>query len=113
MKRSRFREEQIIGILREQEAWVKAAGLCRKYGMSDTTLYDWKAKYGGMDVSDAKRLKELEDGNARLKKLLAASMLDASALRELFSKSGRPRGLPHLGDPGVMLIQAWICCPHM
>jgi putative transposase len=86
MKRSRFTEEQIIGIVREQESWAKAADLCRKYGMSEATLYNWKAKYGGMEVSDAKRLKALEDENAKLKKLLAEAMLDASALRELLSK---------------------------
>ena len=83
MKRSRFTDEQIIGILREQEAGAKAADLCRKHGMSEATLYNWKAKFGGMDVSDAKRLKALEDENAKLKKLLAETMLDASALREL------------------------------
>jgi putative transposase len=86
MKRSRFREEQIIAVLREQEAGAKAADLCRKHGMSEATLHNWKARYGGMDVSDARRLKALEDENAKLKKLLAESMLDASALRELLGK---------------------------
>ena len=86
MKRSRFTEEQIIGILREQDAGAKAADLCRKHGMSEATLYNWKAKFGGMDVSGAKRLKALEDENAQLKRLLAETMLDASALRDLLAK---------------------------
>ena len=86
MKRKRFTEEQIITVLREHEAGAKASDLSRKHGVSEATLYNWKAKYGGMDVSDAKRLKALEDENAKLKKLLADQMLEASALRELLSK---------------------------
>ncbi|ATU95508.1 transposase (plasmid) [Phyllobacterium zundukense] len=86
MKKQRFTEEQIIGVLREQEAGTKTADLCRKHGISEATFYNWKAKYGGMEVSEAKRLKALEDENARLKKLLAEQMLDTAALRELLSK---------------------------
>jgi putative transposase len=86
MKRARFTEDQIIGVLKEHEAGVKTGDLARKHGVSEARLYNWKAKYGGMDVSEAKRLKQLEDENAKLKKLLAEPMLDAAALRELLSK---------------------------
>ncbi|WP_375210912.1 IS3 family transposase [Hyphococcus sp.] len=86
MKRSRYSEEQIIGILKEHEAGVVVADLCRKHGMSAATFYSWKAKFGGMDVSDAKKLKSLEDENAKLKRLLADAMLDNTALKDLLSK---------------------------
>ena len=86
MKRSRFTEEQIIGILREQEAGVPVADLCRKHGLSSPTFYKWKAKYGGLDVSEARRLKALEDENARLKRMLADAMRDNVALKDLLGK---------------------------
>ena len=86
MKRNRFSEEQIIGILKEHEAGVPVADLCRTHGVSSASVYKWKAKYGGMDVSEAKQLKSLEDENAKLKKLLADAMLDNSALKDLLGK---------------------------
>ena len=86
MKRLRFTEEQIIGILREQEAGVPVLDLCRKHGLSSPTFYKWKAKYGGLDVSEARRLKALEDENAKLKRMLADAMLDNVALKDLLGK---------------------------
>ena len=86
MKRSRFSDEQIITIVKEQEAGVKTADVCRKHGISDATFYKWKAKYGGLEVSEARRLKALEDENARLKRLLADTMLDNAGLKDLLSK---------------------------
>ena len=86
MKRSRFTEEQIIGILREQEAGVATAEVCRRHGVSSATFYKWKAKFGGMDVSEARRLKALEDENAKLKRMLADAMLDNVALKDLLGK---------------------------
>lgn len=86
MKKARFNEEQIIGILREQEAGAKTADVCRKHGVSSATFYQWKAKYGGLEVSEARRLKVLSDENAKLKKLLAEAMLDNAMLKELNSK---------------------------
>ena len=86
MKRSRFTEEQIVAVLKEHELGTKTADLCRKHGMSEATLYNWKAKFGGMDVSEAKRLRALEEENRKLKKLLAEAMLDQAALKELLAK---------------------------
>jgi len=86
MKRSRFTEEQIIGILKEHEAGVSVAELCRKHGVSDASIYKWKAKFGGMEVSEAKRLRALEDENAKLKRMLADAMLDNVALKDLLGK---------------------------
>ena len=86
MERSRYTEEQIIGILKEQEAGVPVAELCRKHGMSDATFYNWKSKYGGLEVSEAKRLRALEAENAKLKRLLADAMLDNAALKDLLGK---------------------------
>ncbi len=86
MRRSRFSEEQIIGILKEQESGVPVADLCRRHGVSDASIYKWKAKYGGMEVSEAKRLRTLEEENAKLKRMLAEAMLDNVALKDLLGK---------------------------
>lgn len=86
MKRKRFSEEQIIGVLKEAEAGMKTSDLARRHGVSEATIYNWKAKYGGLEVSEAKRLRELAEENAKLKRLLADQMLDAAALRELLAK---------------------------
>ena len=86
MKGSRFSEGQIIGILREQESGSKTADVCRKHGVSEATFYKWKAKFGGMEVSDARRLRQLEEENARLKKLLADAMLDNAVLKDVAAK---------------------------
>jgi putative transposase len=86
MKKSRFSEEQIIGDLEEHQAGIAPADLCRKHGISEATFYNWRSRYGGMEVSDARRLKSLEDENRRLKKLLAESMLDVATLKEALGK---------------------------
>ncbi len=86
MKRGRFTEEQIIGILKEQEAGISVAELCRKLGMSDSSFFKWKASYGGRSVSEAKRLKSLEDENTRQNRLLAGSLLDNAAPKDLLGK---------------------------
>jgi putative transposase len=86
MKKKRFTEDQIIAVLKEHEAGMKTGDLACKYGISEATLYNWKAKFGGMDVSEAKRLRALEGENSKLKRLLADSMLDNAALKDLLSK---------------------------
>lgn len=86
MKRSRFSEEQIIAILREQEAGERTAEVCRRHGVSTATFYKWKAKFGGMGVSEARRLKTLEAENAKLKRMLPEAMLDNTALKDLLGK---------------------------
>ena len=87
MKRSRFSDEQVIGILKEHQAGLSAAELCRKYGISDATFYTWRRKYGGMEVSDTRKLKAVEEENRKLKKLLAEAMLDVATLREALGKN--------------------------
>ena len=86
MKRSRFSEEQIIAILKEHEAGVATAEVCRRHGVSSATFYKWKAKFGGLEVSEAKRLRQLDDENAKLKRLLAEAMLDNAMLKEIAAK---------------------------
>ena len=105
MKRTRFTEEQIIGLLKEAEAGAKTADLARRHGVSEATIYNWKAKYGGLEVSEAKRLRLLEDENAKLKRLLADTMLDNAALKDLLAKYGvacrdAGSGRPSTGQPG-------------
>jgi putative transposase len=92
MKRSRFSEEQIIAILKEQEAGVATADVCRRHGVSSATFYKWKAKFGGLEVSEAQRLRQLESENAKLKRLLAEAMLDNAMLKEITAKNGDARG---------------------
>jgi putative transposase len=87
MRESRFSEEQIIGILKEHQTGIGVADLCRKHGISDATFYTWRSRYAGMQVSEAKRPRALEEENAKLKKLLAESMLDVSTLREALGKN--------------------------
>jgi putative transposase len=87
MKRTRFTEEQIIGVLKEVEAGAKTADLARRHGVAEATIYNWKARYGGLEVSDAKRLRALEDENSKLKRLLAEAMLDNAGLKDLLAKN--------------------------
>jgi putative transposase len=87
MRRSKYGEEQIIGILKEHDAGMSTAEICRKYGVSNATFYKWRGRFGGMEVSDARKLKGLEEENRKLKKLLAESMLDVSTLREMLGKN--------------------------
>ena len=86
MKRSRFSEEQIIAILKQQESGISTVDVCREHGISSATFYKWKAKFGGLEVSDARRLKALEDENTKLKKLLAEQMLDNAMLKDVASR---------------------------
>ena len=87
MKKSRYSEEQIIAVLKEHQAGMPVAELCRRHGISDATFYNWRSRYGGMEISDARRLKGLEEENRKLKKLLAESMLDVATLREALGKN--------------------------
>jgi putative transposase len=108
MKKSRFTEDQIIGVLKEHQAGIPTAELCRKHGIPDATFYNWRSRYGGMEVSDARRLKSLEDENRRLKKLLAESMLDVATLKEARESSDArdKEALRDLGDRREVLLAA-------
>jgi putative transposase len=103
MKRSRYTEEQIISILKEQEARASVAELCRRHGMSDATFYEWKSKYGSLEVSEAKRLRAIEEENTKLKRLLAEAMLDNAALKDLLGKKWPRRHESYLrsGSPAL------------
>ena len=105
MKKARFTEEQIIGILREQEAGSATMGVCRKHGIRSATFYKWKVKYGGLDVSEARRLRSREDDNRRLKKLLAEMMLDNAMFKDVASKSGDASG--EAGGCSEPVQRAW------
>ena len=114
MKRSRFSDEQIIAILKEQEAGMPTAEVCRRHGISPATFYKWKAKYGGLEVSEAKRLRSLEDENAKLKKLLAEAMLDipvlsfaeGAVLKDITAKSGDARSKAGSGGSCSVSVRA-------
>src|SRR5215217_8275807 len=109
MRKSRFTEEQIIKMLKEHAAGLSAGELCRKYGISDATFYKWRSRYGGMEISDARKLKALEDENRRLKKLLAESMLDASTLKKMLGRTFDAQlaeACCDLGDPTEGLLAA-------
>src|ERR687892_1796168 len=100
MRKSRFSQEQIIGILKEHQAGLPVAELCRRHGISDATFYTWRSKYSGLEVSDAKRLKALEEENRKLKKLLAEQMLDAATFREMLGEESPAGTTPPKRGPG-------------